>query len=88
MSSRASTLVLPCRAEFISFCQFGLAALTLCLLGVDISECVVANIAQETRDTIEADAFWCFSRLLDGIQVRLPAAPAAPLLLPVPLHGV
>eukprot|EP00730_Choanoeca_flexa_P015655 TRINITY_DN7236_c0_g1_i4.p1 TRINITY_DN7236_c0_g1~~TRINITY_DN7236_c0_g1_i4.p1 ORF type:complete len:493 (+),score=101.39 TRINITY_DN7236_c0_g1_i4:50-1528(+) len=36
--------------------------------GVDIADCAVESIPKDTRDVIEADSFWCFSRLLDGIQ--------------------
>ncbi len=33
-----------------------------------IEECDVASLPPDTLRTIEADSFWCFSKLLDSIQ--------------------
>lgn len=30
----------------------------------------VSKLSKEILDTIEADSFWCMSKLLDGIQVK------------------
>jgi hypothetical protein len=35
---------------------------------VEIENCDLTELSQETRDVIEADSFWCMSKLLDGIQ--------------------
>ncbi|CAL8338972.1 unnamed protein product [Arctogadus glacialis] len=32
----------------------------------------VSSLREESLRNIEADSFWCMSRLLDGIQVRAP----------------
>ncbi len=36
----------------------------------DLENHDVSQLSQETLDTIEADTFWCMSKLLDGIQVH------------------
>jgi len=36
--------------------------------GCDIPLCSVADLAETSRQQLEADCFWCFSKLLDGIQ--------------------
>ena len=42
-----------------------------CILTVDgdLENHDVSKLSKETLDTIEADSFWCMSKLLDGIQV-------------------
>ena len=35
----------------------------------DAMDCDVSTLPQEARAAIEADAYWCMTRLLDGIQV-------------------
>lgn len=35
----------------------------------DLENHDVSQLAKETLDIIEADSFWCMSKLLDGIQV-------------------
>ncbi|BFZ08319.1 hypothetical protein BsWGS_11358 [Bradybaena similaris] len=35
---------------------------------VEVENCDLTELSQETRDVIEADSFWCMSKLLDGIQ--------------------
>ena len=37
----------------------------------DLENHDVSQLSQETLDTIEADSFWCMSKLLDGIQVNV-----------------
>ena len=37
----------------------------------DLENHDVSGLSQDTLDTIEADSFWCMSKLLDGIQVNL-----------------
>jgi len=36
--------------------------------GSDIPLCSMADLAEASRQQLEADCFWCFSKLLDGIQ--------------------
>jgi len=36
--------------------------------GTDIPLCSVANLAEASRQHLEADCFWCLSKLLEGIQ--------------------
>ena len=53
------------------------SALTLSFLFIysildgDLENHDVSQLSQETLDTIEADSFWCMSKLLDGIQVNV-----------------
>ncbi|CAL1533337.1 unnamed protein product [Lymnaea stagnalis] len=35
---------------------------------IEVENCDLTELSQETRDLIEADSFWCMSKLLDGIQ--------------------
>lgn len=35
----------------------------------DLENHDVSQLPKETLDIIEADSFWCMSKLLDGIQV-------------------
>lgn len=39
--------------------------------GCKISECELAKVPVDVRDMVEADCYWCLSKLLDGIQVSL-----------------
>jgi len=36
--------------------------------GSDIPLCNMGDLAETSRQQLEADCFWCFSKLLDGIQ--------------------
>jgi len=36
--------------------------------GSDIPQCSLADVTESSRQQLEADCFWCFSKLLDGIQ--------------------
>jgi len=36
--------------------------------GVDVAECELESLAAADVMKLEADCFWCFSKLLDGIQ--------------------
>jgi len=36
--------------------------------GCDIPLCSMADLVDTSRQQLEADCFWCFSKLLDGIQ--------------------
>ena len=45
----------------------------VCIPDTDLENCDVSSLSKETLDTIEADSFWCMSKLLDGIQVRTVA---------------
>ena len=44
----------------------------------DLENHDVSQLPKETLDTIEADSFWCMSKLLDGIQVMY-SSPYTPL---------
>jgi hypothetical protein len=47
----------------------------------DVENCVVDAISDEILAMVEADSFWCLSKLLDGIQVcsdRLEFGPVCP----------
>ncbi|XP_059167728.1 TBC1 domain family member 22B-like isoform X1 [Physella acuta] len=35
---------------------------------IEVENCDLTELSQETRNLIEADSFWCMSKLLDGIQ--------------------
>ncbi|RUS76459.1 hypothetical protein EGW08_015773 [Elysia chlorotica] len=35
---------------------------------IEVENCDLTELSQATRDVIEADSFWCMSKLLDGIQ--------------------
>ena len=35
---------------------------------VEVENCDLAELPEEQRRKLEADSFWCFSKLLDGIQ--------------------
>ena len=35
---------------------------------VEVDNCDLSELNEEHRKTLEADSFWCFSKLLDGIQ--------------------
>lgn len=37
----------------------------------DVENFDVTNLSQDVLRSIEADSFWCMSKLLDGIQVSL-----------------
>jgi len=37
-------------------------------VGSDIPLCNMADVTESSRQQLEADCFWCFSKLLDGIQ--------------------
>ena len=39
-----------------------------CDLGVSVDECELESLAASDVKKLEADCFWCFSKLLDGIQ--------------------
>lgn len=41
----------------------------------------VTNLSQDVLRSIEADSFWCMSKLLDGIQVSLWGRREAPPFL-------
>jgi len=45
-------------------CFFTLVVCT----GSDIPQCSLADVTESSRQQLEADCFWCFSKLLDGIQ--------------------
>lgn len=49
------------------FSLFNLNIMEL-LSDVEVENCDLTELSQETRDVIEADSFWCMSKLLDGIQ--------------------
>ena len=43
--------------------------LNLCVCAdVEVDNCDLSELNEEHRKTLEADSFWCFSKLLDGIQ--------------------
>lgn len=49
---------------------------TFCFTEEDVENFDVTNLSQDVLRSIEADSFWCMSKLLDGIQVRgLPWTP-------------
>ena len=50
------------------YCTFYLFILCFFLDG-DLENHDVSQLPKETLDIIEADSFWCMSKLLDGIQV-------------------
>jgi len=37
-------------------------------VGVDVADCKLESLAADDVKKLEADCFWCFSKLLDGIQ--------------------
>jgi len=39
-----------------------------CHVGVDVADCDLETLAASDVKKLEADCFWCFSKLLDGIQ--------------------
>lgn len=41
-----------------------------CFAEEDVENFDVTNLSQDILRSIEADSFWCMSKLLDGIQVR------------------
>lgn len=43
----------------------------LCFTEEDVENFDVTNLSQDVLRSIEADSFWCMSKLLDGIQVSL-----------------
>lgn len=43
----------------------------LCFAEEDVENFDVTNLSQDVLRSIEADSFWCMSKLLDGIQVSL-----------------
>lgn len=42
---------------------------TFCFTEEDVENFDVTNLSQDVLRSIEADSFWCMSKLLDGIQV-------------------
>lgn len=40
----------------------------LCVSDIEVENCDLLELDASTRHIIEADSFWCTSRLLDGIQ--------------------
>ena len=44
---------------------------SLCFAEEDVENFDVTNLSQDVLRSIEADSFWCMSKLLDGIQVSL-----------------
>lgn len=44
-----------------------------CFTEEDVENFDVTNLSQDMLRSIEADSFWCMSKLLDGIQVSGPA---------------
>ena len=44
---------------------------SLCVAEEDVENFDVTNLSQDVLRSIEADSFWCMSKLLDGIQVSL-----------------
>lgn len=55
---------------------------TFCFTEEDVENFDVTNLSQDVLRSIEADSFWCMSKLLDGIQVGwvCPWAPRPGLL--------
>ena len=53
--------------DFVSISSF----CSIFLEDGDLENHDVSGLSQDTLDTIEADSFWCMSKLLDGIQVNL-----------------
>lgn len=52
---------------------------TFCFTEEDVENFDVTNLSQDMLRSIEADSFWCMSKLLDGIQVsRLQPGPGLP----------
>lgn len=50
---------------------------TFCFTEEDVENFDVTNLSQDVLRSIEADSFWCMSKLLDGIQVGVcPGLPA------------
>ena len=35
---------------------------------MEVDNCDLSELDSEHRDALEADSFWCFSKLMDGIQ--------------------
>lgn len=54
--------------------------LTFCFAEEDVENFDVTNLSQDMLRSIEADSFWCMSKLLDGIQVSRPPSGRAQLL--------
>jgi len=50
-----------CRSVYVG-------VLLIVFAGSDIPLCSVAELEEKSRQQLEADCFWCFSKLLDGIQ--------------------
>lgn len=50
----------------------------VCFAEEDVENFDVTNLSQDVLRSIEADSFWCMSKLLDGIQVSLWGCREAP----------
>lgn len=51
------------------FCTFSFMPCIYCIsIDVESENFEVSQLSKETLNTIEADSFWCTSKLLDGIQ--------------------
>lgn len=50
----------------------------ICFAEEDVENFDVTNLSQDVLRSIEADSFWCMSKLLDGIQVSLWGRREAP----------
>lgn len=46
-----------------------LTPVPVCFAEEDVENFDVTNLSQDVLRSIEADSFWCMSKLLDGIQV-------------------
>lgn len=55
-----------------------------CFTEEDVENFDVTNLSQDMLRSIEADSFWCMSKLLDGIQVSRPGRSRAPVRLLLP----
>lgn len=51
---------------------------TFCFTEEDVENFDVTNLSQDMLRSIEADSFWCMSKLLDGIQVSDSALSGCP----------
>ena len=47
---------------------FTLGCVCCCVSDVEVDNCDLSELEAAHRDALEADSFWCFSKLMDGIQ--------------------
>lgn len=53
---------------YLSYTLFTICFVDFFFADIEIENCNLLELDKNTRAIIEADSFWCTSRLLDGIQ--------------------